>query len=202
MPPSLRDKYPKVEFNDRHAWRSWLAENHATSNGVWLITYKKSSGKARIDYEAAVEEALCFGWIDSTANTVDAERSMQLYTPRKPKSGWSRPNKIRIERLLAAGLMMPAGQAMIDAAKADGSWTALDAVEDLVVPEDLASVLAADMRAQQGFESFPKSAKKQLLQWVYAAKRPETRTNRINAVVQAALDGRNPLQWTPKDKRE
>jgi uncharacterized protein YdeI (YjbR/CyaY-like superfamily) len=202
MSPSLRDKYPKIELNDRQEWRSWLAEHHATAAGIWLVTFKKSSGKARLDYEAAVEEALCFGWIDSTANTVDDERSMQLYTPRKLGSGWSRPNKQRIERLVDAGLMMPAGQAMIDAARADGSWTLLDAVEDLIVPDDLAAALGANEEARLGFDRFPKSVKKQLLQSVYTAKRPETRSKRIDAVVAAALEGRNPLQWTPKDQRK
>jgi uncharacterized protein YdeI (YjbR/CyaY-like superfamily) len=202
MSPSLRDKYPKIELNDRQEWRSWLVEHHATAAGVWLVTFKKSSGKANLGYEAAVEEALCFGWIDSTANTVDDERSMQLYTPRKSGSGWSRPNKVRIERLVDAGLMAPAGQAMIDAAKADGSWILLDAIEDLIVPDDLAAALAANEQAWRGFERFPKSVRKQLLQWVYTAKRPETRANRIAAVVEASVEGRNPLQWTPKDQRK
>jgi uncharacterized protein YdeI (YjbR/CyaY-like superfamily) len=202
MSPSLRDKYPKIELNDRQEWRSWLAEHHATAAGIWLVTFKKSSGKAKLDYGAAVEEALCFGWIDSTANTVDDERSMQLYTPRKLGSGWSRPNKQRIERLVDAGLMMPAGQAMIDAARADGSWTLLDAVEDLIVPDDLAAALGANEEARLGFDRFPKSVKKQLLQWVYTARRPETRANRVAAVVEASIEGRNPLQWTPKDQRK
>jgi uncharacterized protein YdeI (YjbR/CyaY-like superfamily) len=202
MPQSLRDKYPRIEINDRQAWRAWLAENHATSTGVWLVTFKQSSGKARMTYDDAIEEALCFGWVDSTANSVDDERTMMVYGPRKPKSGWSRPNKIRIERLLAAGLMTPAGQARIDAAKADGSWTLLDAVEDLIVPDDLAAALAANEQAQQGFDNFPKSVKKQLLQWVYTAKRPETRANRIGAVVEAAVSGVNPLEWKPKVQRK
>jgi len=199
MSASPRDKYPRVEFNDRQAWRAWLAGHHASWTGVWLVTFKKSSGKAMLSYDAAVEEALCFGWIDSTSNAVDEERAMLLYTPRKAGSGWSRPNKARIERLVAAELMMPAGQAKIDDARADGSWMLLDAVEDMIVPKDLAAALAANESAQHGFEAFAKSVKKQLLQWVYTAKRPETRARRIETIVEAAVEGRNPLQWKRKN---
>ncbi|CAN5722833.1 YdeI/OmpD-associated family protein [soil metagenome] len=202
MSSSLRDKYPRVEFSSRQAWRNWLAEHHASSAGVWLVTYKQSSGKAQMTYDDAVEEALCYGWVDSTANTVDEERSMLLYTPRKPKSDWSRPNKRRIERLLANGLMMPAGQTKIDTAKEDGSWALLDAVEDLIVPDDLVAALAVNELARQGFEAFPKSVKKPLLQWVYTAKRAETRRSRIATIVEAAADHRNPLQWAPGEKRK
>ncbi len=198
MAPSLRDKFPRVEFNDRQDWREWLATNHETSRGVWLISFKKSSGFSKMTYADGVEEALCFGWIDSTANRVDEHRAMLLYTPRKPGSGWSRPNKERVERLTASGLMMPAGQAKIDAAKADGSWQLLDAVEDLIVPEDLANALASSPAVLQGFERFSKSVQKPLLQWVYTAKRPETRARRIAVIVEASKDGRNPLEWTPK----
>jgi uncharacterized protein YdeI (YjbR/CyaY-like superfamily) len=198
MAASLRDKYPKVEFNNRQAWRAWLAEHHDSSTGVWLVTYKQSSGKSRMTYEDAVEEGLCFGWIDSTANAVDDERSMILYTPRKPKSGWSRPNKVRVERLIAAGLMTPAGQAKIDAARADGSWALLDAVEDMIMPDDLQAALDADAMAKQGFEAFSNSVRKQLLQWVYTAKRSETRQKRIATIVESAVEGRNPLEWSPK----
>ncbi len=202
MAHSLRDKYPRVEFNDRHAWREWLATHHETSLGVWLVTFKKTSGKSRMNYEDAVEEALCFGWVDSTANRVDESRSMLLYTPRKPGSGWSRPNKKRIDWLIASALMMPAGQAKIDAAKADGSWQILDAVEDLIVPDDLSAALASSPAARQGFERLPKSIQKPLLQWVYTAKRPETRARRIAEIVDASVDGRNPLEWKPKSRSQ
>ena len=118
----------------RAEWREWLAQNHARPQGIWLITYKKATGKPRVEYVETVEEALCFGWIDSKSNTLDDERAMRWYAPRKPGTGWSRLNKQHVERLLAAGLIHPAGLAKIEAAKADGSWSALDAVENLEIP--------------------------------------------------------------------
>src|SRR3954447_26856627 len=124
-------------------WRAWLAQNHDRGAGVWLVMRKASAGGPRISYEESVEQALCFGWVDSKGKALDAERTMLWFAPRKARSGWSRPNKVRIERLIAAGLMAPAGLALIEAAKADGSWTLLDPVEDLIVPDDLAAAFAA-----------------------------------------------------------
>ena len=112
----------------RAAWRHWLEEHHARSEGVWVISYKKATGKPRMEYEDAVEEALCFGWIDSKPNKLDEERSMLWFAPRKPGTGWARPNKDRVERLLAFGLIAPAGLAKVEAAKKDGSWVSLDPV--------------------------------------------------------------------------
>jgi uncharacterized protein YdeI (YjbR/CyaY-like superfamily) len=196
--PSLRDKYPHLEFEDRAGWRGWLEEHHATAKGVWLILPKASSGRPGMPYEEAIEEALCFGWIDSTANAYDAERTLLLFTPRKKGSGWSRSNKERIERLTAAGRMTPAGQAKIDAAMQDGSWTLLDPVEAMIVPDDLAAALASDSEAERNFAAFSASARKQMLHWVYTAKRPETRKKRIAGIVKAARENHNPLQWRPK----
>ena len=126
----------------RAQWRSWLARYHGRKEGVWLVLWKKASGKAQLDYDAAVEEALCFGWIDSKPRALDAKRSILWLAPRKPRTGWSRPNKLRVERAIAAGRMTSTGLAKIEAARSDGSWTRLDAVEDLVVPPDLAQALA------------------------------------------------------------
>jgi uncharacterized protein YdeI (YjbR/CyaY-like superfamily) len=133
----VSDRYPRLEIDSRKAWRDWLAANHGRSPGVWVVTYKKADPDRHVPYEAVVEEALCFGWIDSLGRRLDAARSMLLLTPRKPRSGWSRVNKRRIERLEAAGALHAAGRAVIDAARADGSWTALDASHDLVEPADL-----------------------------------------------------------------
>jgi uncharacterized protein YdeI (YjbR/CyaY-like superfamily) len=119
---------PCVQPEHRAEWRDWLAEHHATSDGVWLVSWKAATGRPRVPYEEAVEEALCVGWIDSLANTLDHERHLQLMTPRRPGSGWSRRNKERVERLTAAGLMRPAGLAAVAAAKADGSWRLLETV--------------------------------------------------------------------------
>lgn len=193
MPAGFKQRLARVQPADRAAWRAWLQDHHASAPGVWLVSYKKDSGRPRLAYDEAVEEALCFGWIDSTANALDAERSMLLVTPRKPKSPWSRLNKQRVERLLAAGSIAPAGLAAIAVAKANGSWTAYDAIEDLRVAPDLQAALAAHPAAQERFAAFGGSAKKQILWWVESAKRAETRTRRIAAVVTAAAQNVNPL---------
>jgi uncharacterized protein YdeI (YjbR/CyaY-like superfamily) len=121
------EDHEHVHAETRAEWRRWLAENHAHSPGVWLVSWKRATGKAAVGYDAAVEEALCFGWIDSLAKTVDAERSRQLFTPRRPRSSWSRSNVERVERLQAAGLMEPAGLAAVEDAKARGAWPADEA---------------------------------------------------------------------------
>jgi uncharacterized protein YdeI (YjbR/CyaY-like superfamily) len=179
----------------RAEWRQWLAENHTRTEGVWLISYKKATGKPAVTYDEAVEEALCFGWIDSKGNKLDDERTMLWFAPRKPRTGWSKPNKERIERLLEAGLMTPAGLAKIERAKADGSWSALDAVEALAVPPDLAAALAANPAAEQNFMAFPRSAKRGILEWIQNAKRPETRANRIEETVRLAAENKRANQW-------
>lgn len=169
--------------NSRQAWRDWLAENHDKATGIWLVYHKKNSGTPSVSYDEAVEEALCYGWIDSVPNKMDEARYKQLFSPRRPKSPWSRVNKIRIEQLLANGLMMPPGQQKIDAAKADGSWTLLDAVEDLVIPDDLRAALDAVPAASAFFSAFAPSYQKGILWWVVSAKRPETRQARIEKTV-------------------
>ena len=141
-------------ITSRAQWRAWLAEHHATSGPIWLVTYKKASGKPRITYDEIVEEALCFGWIDSRSGTVDDERSKLWLAPRKRGSGWSRLNKQRVERLLAAGLIEEPGLRVIEAAQADGSWAALDEIEDCIVPDDLGEALAAMPPAPAEWESF------------------------------------------------
>jgi uncharacterized protein YdeI (YjbR/CyaY-like superfamily) len=187
-----------VQPKTRAAWRAWLAKHHERAEGVWLITYKKAAGKPRIEYDEAVEEALCFGWVDSKPGKVDEERTKLWFAPRKPKSGWSRPNKERIERLIASSLMQPAGLAKIEAAKKDGSWAALDAVEDLVVDADLAAALAIYPKAAQNFEAFPRSAKRGILEWIALAKRAETRAARIAETARLAQDNERANQWKPK----
>ncbi|HEX2911846.1 MAG TPA: YdeI/OmpD-associated family protein [Chloroflexia bacterium] len=186
--------------SNRQEWRQWLEEHYAASPGIWLIYYKKESGKPRVGYDEAVEEALCFGWIDSRPNALDDERYMQLFTPRKPKSPWSRLNKQRVEKLLEQGLMRPAGLLSIENSKKDGSWNAYDAIEDLTVPEDLQVALTAGDKALKNFEAFSNTNKKQILWWIESAKRPETRARRIEQIVASAEQNKNPLQYTPKNK--
>lgn len=187
---SAVDDAPRIQAEDRSAWRSWLEANHATAAGAWLVTWKPSSGRfVDLDYEAAVLEALCFGWVDSTGGRVDDERGRLYFAPRKIKSAWAATNKARVERLIADGLMAPAGLAAIDRAKANGSWEILDAVERLEIPPDLASALAAHPPGAANFAAFPPSVRKQLLARVAIARRPETRAARIVEIAAAA--GRN-----------
>ncbi len=171
---------------DRHEWRAWLEAHHATASGVWLIYFKKESGKPRVAYDEAVEEALCFGWVDSRPNAIDEHSYMQLFSPRKAKSPWSKINKERVERLIAAGLMTKAGLDKIEAAKADGSWNKYDEVDDLVMPDDLAAALAANETANGYFQAFSPSSKKVVFWWIASAKRPETRSKRIEETVRLA----------------
>lgn len=178
--------FEQVSVTDRAAWRAWLEENHASSPGIWLVLYKKSSGKPRLSYDDAVEEALCFGWIDSIVNKLDDERRVQLFTPRKRKSVWSKSNKVRVERLLAAGLMTPAGLSKIEAAKADGSWSALDSIDAMGMPADLEAALAANPAAQQNFAAFSNAVKREIFFFIHSAKRPETRAKRVADTVEKA----------------
>lgn len=170
----------------RAEWREWLSTNHARSAGVWLVRYKKSSGKPSVDYVEAVEEALCFGWIDSKAKKLDAECNLQWFSPRKAGSVWARSNKERVEKLIAAGLMTPAGMAKIEAAQKDGSWNALDAVELLEIPPDLEQALNAHPLARVHFDAFPRSARRMILFWIASAKRPETRAKRVEETARLA----------------
>jgi uncharacterized protein YdeI (YjbR/CyaY-like superfamily) len=183
---SALDDAPEVHADDRETWRTWLAANHATARGAWLVTWRARTGRQTLDYEAAIEEALCFGWVDSTAGTYDADRGRLYFAPRKPRSVWAASNKARVERLIAAGRMAPAGLAVIDVAKRNGSWTILDSAERLEVPEDLSAALEASPPAAVNFAAFPPSARKQLLGWVAVAQRPATRAARVARIADAA----------------
>ncbi len=186
-----------VHPGTRQAWREWLAENHAASPGVWLVFDKKGSGRRDLVYAEAVEEALCFGWIDSRPNKIDEHRYKQLYSPRKPKSAWSKLNKQRVEKLIDQGLMTPAGLEKIEASKQDGSWSVLDAVEELTVPPDLEAALTANSAARKYFTAFPTSVKKSILWWIESAKRPETRAKRVEETVTLAARNVRANQYRP-----
>jgi uncharacterized protein YdeI (YjbR/CyaY-like superfamily) len=157
---------------------------------VWVASWRKASGRNPVGYEDLVEEAICFGWIDSTVNILDDERGLQLMTPRKPKSAWTRLNRQRAADLEAQGRMTDAGRRAVDAAKANGWWTIYDAVEDLTEPDDLARALDACPPARTAWDGFPPSARKQMLWWVVSAGRPETRAGRIAKIVGEADHGR------------
>lgn len=180
---------PQLAPADRAEWRAWLEEHHASSGGVLLVVSRKGAPDVTLTYQDAVEEAVAFGWIDSRGRRIDDRRSGVTFSPRRRGSAWSRSNKERVERLSAIGVMAAPGLAAVERAKADGSWTALDDVEDLRVPDDLAAALAADPAAQRGFEGFAPSARKMSLHWISTAKRPGTRAARIEATVRAAVEG-------------
>jgi uncharacterized protein YdeI (YjbR/CyaY-like superfamily) len=183
--PALADA-PLVAADDRATWRAWLAENHATATGAWLVTRWARAAGDGLDYGAAVEEALCFGWVDSTGGRLDDERGKLYFAPRKARSAWAASNKARVERLIAAGRMTPAGLAAIERAKANGSWDVLDGAERLEIPSDLATAFATHPPAAENFAAFPPSARKMLLGWVALAVRPETRASRILKVAESA----------------
>lgn len=185
----------RVQVESRAQWRDWLERYAATSAGVWVVTWKKASGGPRVPYDDVVEEAMCVGWVDSLPRSLDEERSMLLVTPRKPASGWSRVNKQRVEHLLAAGLMRPAGLAVVEAAKVSGAWTALDDVEELREPSDLRAALDDVPAARGHWDAFPRSVKRGILEWITAAKTDATRVRRITETAALAARGQRANQW-------
>jgi len=183
--------YELLEVDDRGAWRAWLEANHARAQGVWVVSRRKQADRSQLDYDALVEEALCFGWVDGRVQPVDEERIMQLVTPRRNGSAWARSNKERVARLAAAGAMAVAGTQVVETAKADGSWSRYDSAEALEIPPDLDAALAASASAAANFDAFSDAAKRAILRWLIDAKRPETRAKRVaETVVQAARNER------------
>ena len=189
-PPDWKFGFPIYHPADLAAWRAWLAANCDTTAGVWVATWRKPSGRDPVPYSDLVEEAICFGWIDSTVNTLDDDRSLQLMTPRKPKSGWTRLNRQRVAALEAQGRMTDSGRRAVKAAQANGWWTIYDPVEDLLEPDDLAGALNASPAARTAWNGFPPSARKQMLWWVISSAKSETRASRIAKIVSEAAAGR------------
>lgn len=188
--PDAKPAAKSVYFPDRAALRAWLHQHHDSHPAIWLVYDKKQAKADRaLTYDDIVEEALCFGWIDSVTRRVDAARASLYFSPRKPGSTWSAVNKKRLLRLIEQGLIHPAGQAKIDRAKEDGSWTTLDAVERLEVPPDLASAFRSHPKAKSSFDAFPPGARKQILYWITSAKRDETRSDRIRRSLAAIAKG-------------
>ena len=186
-------QFKLFEAKERGEWYNWLKENHKISPGIWLVYYKKNSKKDTISYDEAVEVALSFGWIDSKVNALDAQRYMQVFTPRKSGSIWSKLNKQRIRKLIKKGLMEPSGIEKVEQAKEDGSWNFLDDIENLVIPEDLKAALDYNEIAKNNFDGFAKSSKKQILYWIKSAKLDVTRKNRIEKTVKLAAENKKPL---------
>lgn len=195
MTANKLDEKERVQVENRSQWRAWLQANHQREEGVWLVRFKRQMGDRYFSYDEAVEEALCFGWVDSLPRKLDEERTMLWMAPRQAGSNWSRPNKERISRMEAAGLMAPAGRAAVKAAQADGSWTALDAVENLEIPDDLAAELARYEEAAANFEAFPRSVKRGILEWILNAKRAETRAKRVHETARLAQENIRANQW-------
>lgn len=191
----MANKGEQVQIESRREWRTWLEQNHTKAQGIWLITFKKHCGDKYVSYDEIVEEALCFGWVDSLPRKLDADRSMLWLSPRKPGSNWSKLNKERVEKMIAAGLMTSAGLVKIEAAKQDGSWHALDAIEALEIPPDLDAALASYTSARQHFDAFPRSVKRGILEWIANAKRPITRAKRIEETARLAEDNIRANQW-------
>jgi len=186
------DGHPRVDGTSEGAWRTWLEANHADATAVWLVYHKKASGIPSITWSQAVDDALCFGWIDSVITPLDEHRYEQYFAPRKPTSTWSQINKDKIEALRAAGRMHPAGEAVVALAQQRGTWTAEDAAHAGIVPGDLAAALDAHPGARDSYESFSPSTRKGILNRVYGAKRPATRAARIDDIAGNAAEGRKP----------
>jgi uncharacterized protein YdeI (YjbR/CyaY-like superfamily) len=195
---SRLEQFEELYVPDRSAWRRWLERHHDRSPGIWLVYDKKTSRPDRLAYADSVEEALCFGWIDSTMRPIDSGRYKQLFTPRKAKSAWSKLNKDRVERLIAQNLMTAAGLAKIDEARRSGSWTALDAVESYTIPPDLAAAFDANPTAKAHFNAFSPSVRKGFLYWLNGARRPETRASRLEEIIRSAAANRKVRSQSPR----
>ena len=183
----------KKLFKNRNEWRSWLKKNHDKESEIWLIFYKVKINKKSIKYDGAVEEALCYGWIDSIVRRIDDQMHMQKYTPRKDRSNWSNKNKLRVEKLIKDGSMTEYGLRKIETAKLNGSWNILDSVDIRIeTPEDLRNALELNHEAKNKYKKLAPSRKKQFLYWIVSARRIETRTKRINNTIQLILENKRP----------
>ncbi|WP_196888827.1 YdeI/OmpD-associated family protein [Aureivirga sp. CE67] len=175
--------------NNRQEWRKWLEKHHNEKDGIWLIIYKQSSKNPNLTWSEAVDESLCFGWIDSVKKSIDSEKYRQYFTKRKPKSTWSKINKEKIQKLSQEGLMTKSGLDIVEIAKKNGSWSILDSVENLEIPKDLEQEFEQHSGAKVYFLSLSKSVRKMMLYWIVSAKRTETRKKRIQEI--ATTSGKN-----------
>jgi len=194
----VQDGGERVHVESAEEWGGWLERHHTRDTGVWLVTWRPATGRPAPTYDEAVTEALRFGWIDSRAGKGDDERAELWFSPRRRGSAWARTNKVRVERLELDGRLAPAGRAVIEAAKADGSWSLLDAVEDLLVPDDLAAAFEAHPAAREHWDAFPPSARRGILAWIVQAKREETRARRVEETARLAARGERANQWRPR----
>jgi uncharacterized protein YdeI (YjbR/CyaY-like superfamily) len=187
---STLDDAERLHLESIEEWRAWLEVHHRRPTGVWLISWKPRTGKPAIGYEEAIVEALRFGWVDSTYRSLDDERGMLWWSPRRKGSLWARTNKARVAMLESEGRMTDAGRDAVESAKADGSWAILESVEDLIVPDDLATALERRPEAQDHWAALPATAKRAYLLWIVTAKRPETRSRRISQSADLVQQGK------------
>jgi uncharacterized protein YdeI (YjbR/CyaY-like superfamily) len=192
MPAKIGEDIELFCPKNRTEWRQWLELNHLSKQSVWLVYFKKNSGNFTLSWSEAVDEALCFGWIDSTAKSIDDKQYKQFFTKRKPKSVWSKINKDKIDQLDKQGLIANAGYEIIEIAKQNGSWNFLDNVDALIIPEDLEVEFKNNPIANDYFISLSNSIKKQILYWILSAKTPETRQKRIDEVISHANQNKKP----------
>jgi uncharacterized protein YdeI (YjbR/CyaY-like superfamily) len=178
---------------------AWLEANHETSPGLWVVIHKKSAGKPAPSYDEMVRVALCWGWVDSVPGKIDELQTKLYFSPRKPKSAWSQPNKIRVAELIASGQMQPAGLAKIEQAKAIGTWDLIDSAQNAEIPEDLLAALELHSGSQTNFEAFPKGVRKQILEWITLAKTDATRNKRILETASLAAENIRANQWREKN---
>lgn len=186
------DDGERVVAPDAAIWRAWLEENHATATGVWLVRGRPGFTDRHVDYEAAILQALCFGWIDGPVRTFDEETGGLWFAPRRPASGWAATNKARVLLLEESGEMTDAGRRAIEAAKESGAWTVLDNAEAGIEPDDLAAALDAVPAARANWDAFPRSVRKMGIAAVDSARRPETRAARVAKIVADATEGKRP----------
>jgi uncharacterized protein YdeI (YjbR/CyaY-like superfamily) len=184
-----------IYVETRKEWRQWLEKNHRSEQSVWLVCNTRKSKLPTIHWSELVDEAICFGWIDSTRKSIDETKFTQLFSKRKPNGTWSKINKEKVQRLIADGLMTVAGLEVIEAAKKNGSWSILDEVEELIVPEDLEKAFKKHKGSKDYFLNLSKSIRKMMLQWIVLAKRPETRQKRINEIAELAGQNKKPKQF-------
>jgi uncharacterized protein YdeI (YjbR/CyaY-like superfamily) len=194
----LKDNIKTFHAKTQKDWRKWLEKNHDNEKSVWLIIYKKESGVPSVYYPEAVDEALCFGWIDSKPNKRDEESYYQFFAKRNPKSNWSKVNKDKAARMMADGLIAPAGLEAIELAKKTGTWTALDDVDNLTVPDDMQKMLNKNKEALANWENFPHSTRRGILEWILNAKQAETRLKRITETVTLAEKNIRANQYVKK----
>ena len=174
-----------IFFETSSDWRKWLQDNHDKSPGIWLVFYKKESGKTSLTYEESVEEALCYGWIDSVIKKIDEKSYMRKFTPRKDGSNWSDLNKKRVEKLIKEGRMTEIGMAKIEIAKQNGEWDKPDSPRrQFEMTEEFKIALEKNKIAREFFNKLTKTEKKQFITWIATAKRPETREKRIQESIQ------------------